>query len=89
MQWKKMISQILEISHPDFLFIDFLNHDFAAINALKYCKEKLNSIEDKLCRFTKIAFLIVPPYKSGHQYLEKLQQFYSEKSAIDWMLTVH
>lgn len=82
-----MILQILEISQPDLLLIDFGNHHFESVEVLKYCKVQLSTIEFVLLKFNKIAFLTIPPYKSESKDPEKLKYFHSEKRAKEWILT--
>ena len=81
-----MIQQILKISKPNLLLIDFGNHNFESIEVLKYCKEELSKIESILLRFNKIAFLTIPPYKSESQDSEKLKYFHIEEKAKEWIL---
>lgn len=82
---KKMIHEILDISCPDLLLIDFGNHDFESLAVLKFCKEELKKIEPTLLQFNKIAMLTVPPYQGESPDPEKLRYFYSEMGAIEWL----
>ncbi len=83
----KMIQQILNISQPNLLLIDFGNHKFESLSVLKFCKEELKNIESVLLKFNKIAFLTIPPYKSESQDSEKLKYFHSETRAKEWLLS--
>lgn len=83
----KMIQQILKISHPNILLINFGNHNFESLEVLKFCKKELSNIEPVLLKFNKIAFLTVPPYKSESQDTERLRYFHSEAKAKEWIIS--
>ena len=83
----KMIQQILKISNPNLLMIDFGNHQFESIEVLKFCKKELSNIESVLLKFNKIAFLTIPPYKSESQDSEKLKYFHFEEKAKEWIFS--
>jgi len=85
----KMIQQILKISNPNLLMIDFGDHQFESIEVLKFCKKELSNIESVLSSFNKIAFLTIPPYKSESQDSEKLKYFHFEEKAKEWILSEH
>jgi hypothetical protein len=83
----KMTQQILKISKPSLLIIDFGDHNFESIEVLKFCKKELSNIESVLLKFNKIAFLTIPPYKSESQDSEKLKYFHLEEKAKEWILS--
>ncbi len=85
---KKMIHEILAISCPDLLLLDFGNHDFESLAVLKFCKEELKNIEPTLRQFNKIAMLSVPPYQGERLATDKLKYFHSEIEANHWLSTV-
>jgi len=57
----KMIQEILNVSQPNLLFIDFGDHNFESLKVLKFCKKELSNIESVLLKYDKIAFLTIPP----------------------------
>ena len=81
---KKMISKIKEITSPKLLLIDFGNHDFESLNALKYCKTELHTVETHLLGFKKIAFVTAPPYTNVDS--KNLRFFNSLLDAKEWLL---
>ncbi len=83
----KMILEILNISPPNTLLIDFGNHNFESLEVLKFCKTELSHKEPLLLKFNRIAFLTIPPYKNESIDSEKLKQFYSEQEAHEWLLS--
>lgn len=80
-----MIHEILAISCPDLLLLDFGNHDFESLAVLKFCKEELKNIEPTLRQFNKIAMLSVPPYQGEPLLTDRLKYFHSEKKAMNWL----
>lgn len=82
---KKMVHEILNISCPDVLLIDFGNHGFESLAVLKFCKAELKKIEPTLLQFNKVAMLTVPPYRGESVAIDKLQYFHLEKEAEDWL----
>ena len=82
----KMIQQVLKVSKPNILMIDYGDHNFESMEIMRYCRLELNRIESTLTRFSKIAFLSVPPYKSESKYHNKLGYFHSEIEANEWLL---
>lgn len=65
------------------LLIDFGQHEFTLLSVLRYCKEELNRIVNKLELFERIAFVVPAQYQGLDQ--KQLRYFSVENLARDWL----
>jgi len=78
-----MINKIITAENPVNLLINFGKHEFTSLAVLRYCKEELNQIADKLALFEKIAFVVPAAYHGVDQ--ESLRYFQQETIAMKWL----
>ena len=74
-------SEVDNSTDNKYLMIDFGNHEFKSIEALKHFKEKVISIESSLLKFKKIAFIHPPTLKYTSDNPKRFKYFFSKSDA--------
>ncbi|MBX2871581.1 MAG: hypothetical protein KTR30_05760 [Saprospiraceae bacterium] len=78
----KLTQRISAATGQSRLLIDFGEHEFASIAVLRYCKNELHRMADKLEQFDKISFIVPKPFQGVNQ--EQLRYFQEEVEAQKW-----
>ncbi|OJJ19884.1 hypothetical protein BKI52_15500 [marine bacterium AO1-C] len=85
---KQLETDILNASAAtyDFLIIDTGAHDFETIQVLKALRQTLETLEDSLLQYQKIALIYPAKYDQMSEFPDKLQYFHTQQEAEAWFM---